>query len=97
MAPLSFPPKTTSPPDYDTTSTTAPLVFYSGPSGRGTLQIVWSCLSTIILASWSGYHDKAYSPNGDHTNFVQSIKMYIFRILLTLFPEFHAAEFEIAV
>jgi hypothetical protein len=35
---------------------TAPFYFVSSPDVRGTLDILWSCLSTVFLCTWTVQH-----------------------------------------
>ncbi|KAA1469704.1 hypothetical protein DENSPDRAFT_638508 [Dentipellis sp. KUC8613] len=36
--------------------------FVAGPSNRGTLDILWSCVSTIIICAWTSLHPDVYIP-----------------------------------
>ncbi|KAK3340634.1 LOW QUALITY PROTEIN: hypothetical protein B0H65DRAFT_510733 [Neurospora tetraspora] len=48
---------------YYTRDTPAFTGFHPEPAGRGTKGIIWTCLSTILLSSWSSWHGDAYNPN----------------------------------
>ncbi|KAH7631620.1 hypothetical protein B0T09DRAFT_106071 [Sordaria sp. MPI-SDFR-AT-0083] len=48
---------------YYTRDVPAFTSFHSEPSGRGTVGIIWTCLSIILLSSWSSCHTPAYDPN----------------------------------
>ncbi|KAK3338514.1 hypothetical protein B0H65DRAFT_325185 [Neurospora tetraspora] len=48
---------------YYTRDTPAFAGFKPEPAGRGTKGIIWTCLSTILLSSWSSFHGPAYDPN----------------------------------
>ncbi|KAK3494858.1 uncharacterized protein B0T23DRAFT_119722 [Neurospora hispaniola] len=51
------------PTPYYTRDTPAFTGFQPEPAGRGTKGIIWTCLSTILLSSWSSYHSDGYNPN----------------------------------
>ncbi|TFY55955.1 hypothetical protein EVG20_g9129, partial [Dentipellis fragilis] len=36
--------------------------FVSGPDGRGTLDILWACVSTIVICAWTSIHPDIYIP-----------------------------------
>ncbi|KAK3391837.1 hypothetical protein B0T20DRAFT_66896 [Sordaria brevicollis] len=63
--------------------------FQREPSGRGTIGIIWTCLSTILLCSWSSYHDDAYNPNNSVK--YETYKAYAIKFSLAfLLPEIGA-------
>lgn len=65
--------------------------FQPEPSGRGTIGIIWTCLSTILLSSWSSFHCTAYDPNNSFNK--EAIKTYCFKFAVAfLFPEAAAVE-----
>ncbi|KAK3504784.1 hypothetical protein B0T13DRAFT_443895 [Neurospora crassa] len=51
------------PTPYYARDTPAFTGFQPEPAGRGTKGIVWTCLSTILLSSWSSWHGDGYNPN----------------------------------
>ncbi|ESA43322.1 hypothetical protein GE21DRAFT_4561 [Neurospora crassa] len=66
------------PTPYYARDTPAFTGFQPEPAGRGTKGIIWTCLSTILLSSWSSYHGKAYDPNrpftaGTQTSFIDRL------------------------
>lgn len=63
--------------------------FLSEPSGRGTIGIIWTCISTILLSSWSSWHGPAYDPNKSIKTQAQISYAAKF-VLAFLFPEMGA-------
>lgn len=76
---------------YYTRDTPAPTGFHPEPSGRGTIGIIWTCLSTILLSSWSSFHYDAYDPNKSFKS--EGRNYYSRKVLFAfLFPEVVAVE-----
>lgn len=58
----------------------------AGPAQRGTLNLVWSCATTVFACTWSVIHLNVPGPNDDtKTKFFRKAKWMIVNLL---FPEF---------
>ncbi|EGO57957.1 hypothetical protein NEUTE1DRAFT_110126 [Neurospora tetrasperma FGSC 2508] len=74
------------PTPYYARDTPAFTGFQPEPAGRGTEGIIWTCLSTILLSSWSSYHGNACNPNKPFKE--EAIMSYVLKFFLAfLFPE----------
>lgn len=74
------------PTPYYARDTSAFTGFQPEPAGRGTKGIIWTCLSTILLSSWSSYHGDGYNPNKPFKK--EALKSYCFKFVFAfLFPE----------
>ncbi|KAK3950789.1 hypothetical protein QBC32DRAFT_371678 [Pseudoneurospora amorphoporcata] len=88
----SLAPQSPMPPTlYYTRDTPAFTGFQPEPAGRGTAGIIWTCISTILLSSWSSFHGEAYDPNKSSKE--EARKLYGLRFTYSfLLPEAGAVE-----
>ncbi|KAK1774616.1 hypothetical protein QBC45DRAFT_32882 [Copromyces sp. CBS 386.78] len=76
---------------YYTRDTPAFTGFQPEPAGRGTAGIIWTCIGTILLSSWSSFHGEAYDPNKSSKE--DARKLYGLRFTYSfLLPEAGAVE-----
>lgn len=72
-----------------TNNGTETVGWISGPDGRGTLSLVWTCLSTLFICIWTSWHlDYPTDDAGNLKLFLHKLKWVLF---LLVFPELGTA------
>lgn len=69
-----------------TSNSTETVGWVSGPDGRGTLNLIWTCISTLFICLWTSWHlDYAADHDSSQKVFFHKLKWIL---LLLAFPEF---------
>jgi hypothetical protein len=67
-------------------STTNHTGWHNGPAERGTMNLIWSCLTTVIACTWTILHLNVPGPlDGTWTKFWRKVK---WMAITVIFPEF---------
>ncbi|KAF2017852.1 hypothetical protein BU24DRAFT_420914 [Aaosphaeria arxii CBS 175.79] len=70
----------------ETRNNTEYVGWHSGPRQRGTIQLLWSCLATIIATTWTILHLNV--PQQGLSAWSRGIQKFKWMIITILFPEF---------
>ncbi|KAE8446053.1 hypothetical protein EG329_012561 [Mollisiaceae sp. DMI_Dod_QoI] len=66
-------------------ATTSTVHWRAAPTERGTLMLIWSCLSTIITCTWSILHLNV--PSRDDGSWTKRLRKIKWMCITTIFPE----------